>query len=98
MPRICVTRALKNARYIQAVAPHIIPAQEPVEGYASLIPLDLLTVLHNKQGLQIQGRADLTSMLSAAKLPLAGNQAVDPLFNGTLHLVQVIFETSAGAI
>jgi hypothetical protein len=98
MPRICVTRAIKNARYLQKVAPHIIPPEEPLEGFASLVPLDVLTVLHKKHGATIPGRPDLTEFLRTAQLPAIGNQALDPLFNGTLHFVQITFNATGGAI
>jgi len=98
MPRICVTRALKNARYLQTVAPHIIPPVEPLEGFASLVPLHVLTVLHRKQVHKIPGRPDLTELLQTIQLPAIGNQAVDPLFSGTLLFVQITFNTRAGAV
>jgi hypothetical protein len=42
MERICGTRILKNAKGIRKVAPHVIPASEPLEGFKSLVPLDIL--------------------------------------------------------
>jgi hypothetical protein len=98
MRRICVTRALKNARYLQKVAPHIIPPEEPMEGFGSLVPLEVLTVLHRKQGTDIRGHNNLTQLLKMEQLPVAGNQALDPLFNGTLHFVQITFTTTTGSV
>jgi len=40
--RICATRAMKNVRYLQRLAPHIMPAVEPPEGFGSIIPLPIL--------------------------------------------------------
>src|SRR5215831_9006378 len=47
--RISVTRALKNARYLQKVAPHIMPTSEPPKGFGSVIPLKVLAQLHRKE-------------------------------------------------
>jgi hypothetical protein len=41
MNRFCATRAIKNAKFIRSVAPHIIPAKEPLKGFASLVPIDI---------------------------------------------------------
>src|SRR5260370_36058245 len=46
MDRVCVTRAIKNAKYLQKVAPEIIPQEEPADGFASLVPINLLGKLH----------------------------------------------------
>jgi hypothetical protein len=90
MPRICGTRALKNARHLQKIAPDLVPADEPAAGFGSLIPFDILSSLHLKK--TIPGRPDLKKVL--ADLPKPQNVALDPLFNGTLHLVKMTFTTS----
>jgi len=36
------TRALKNARLIQSIAPNLIPKNEPSAGFSSLVPMDIL--------------------------------------------------------
>ena len=46
MDRLCVTRAIKNAKYLQKVAPEIIPQKEPADGFGSLVPRSLLGKLH----------------------------------------------------
>ena len=44
--RICATRVLKNAKVIRKAAPHIIPPEEPLEGFRSLVPVDILKRFH----------------------------------------------------
>lgn len=34
----CVTRAIKNARHLQSVAPHLMPKEEPPDGFGSILP------------------------------------------------------------
>lgn len=46
----CATRAIKNARYLQKVAPDIMPEIEPAEGFGSVISLQLLAQLHGPDG------------------------------------------------
>ena len=45
--RKCATRALKNARHIRAVAPQVFPAVEPLDGFASVLPFDVLNRFHH---------------------------------------------------
>src|SRR5436853_7856829 len=42
----CATRALKNATHIRAVAPEVFPAVEPLDGFASVLPFDVLNRFH----------------------------------------------------
>ena len=44
--KICVTRAIKNAKHIQRIASHIIPREEPLEGFSSIIPYEVLARIH----------------------------------------------------
>jgi hypothetical protein len=90
--RISVTRALKNARHLQKVAPHVMPASEPPEGFGSVIPLNVLAQLHRRErrpngGLDPQ----LARQLHDIVFPDIGNQSHGPLFNGTLYFAQVAF-------
>jgi hypothetical protein len=91
MSRICVTKALKNASRIQAVAPHIIPRGEPLDGFASRLPLDLLARLHKIQPGELEQRPDLAEFVRKANFPAVGTVVQDPLFSGTLRFVQVAF-------
>lgn len=97
MPRICVTRAIKNARYLQTRAPHIIPAEEPQEGYASRVPFDLLSRLGRLQEHEAGGLAQLQEFIRGTKVPEAGIRPAGPLFSGTLIFVRITFNTPSGA-
>jgi hypothetical protein len=90
--RISATRALKNARYLQKVAPHIMPEVEPPEGFGSIIPLKTLAQLHRPDRRAASGLdARLTKQLKEIKFPTVGNMSGDPLFNGTLYFVRMQF-------
>lgn len=86
----CGTRALKNAKYLQKTAPHILPEREPPEGFASIIPLSLLAQLHipGRRG-KLAADARLAKLLKDVEIPLSGTIAVDSLFSGTLHFVRI---------
>jgi hypothetical protein len=90
--RICGTRILKNARAIQKVAPRIIPASEPLEGFSSLVPLDILKRFHRMSEVDLAGFPELQAARNElgpqpAKRVLFG----DPPFRGTLHFVRLAF-------
>lgn len=67
MPRICLTRALKNARYIQSVARHIIPVDQPAEGFASLVPLHVLERFHLMSEAELKPHPHLLQVAKTAK-------------------------------
>src|SRR3954468_21687871 len=94
---ICATRALKNARHIQAVAPQVFPAVEPAEGFASVVPFDVLNRFHHMSDQELKSHPHL---LDAAKKLRQGSQPVGtaaalgpifPLFKGTVHIAKVTF-------
>ena len=96
---ICGTRALKNARLIQSIAPHVIPAKEPLEGFASLVPLNMLQKFHLMSEAELVAHPDLLKAqrsLRAADLERA--RVSSPLFHGTLYFVRMIwFQEANGA-
>jgi hypothetical protein len=96
MPRISVTRAVKNLKHIQAVAPLVRPSLKPPGGYISLIPPNLLPKLHRLREVDVRNRADLLDLVTAVKLGVTKATAVvpQPLFNGTLYFVRVVFNTN----
>src|SRR5215472_11375723 len=49
MKRISATRALKNARHLQKIAPQVMPKAEPAEGFVSVIPIHVLAHLHRPE-------------------------------------------------
>jgi hypothetical protein len=96
----CATRALKNARRIQSVAPHIIPAKEPAAGFASLISLETLSKFHLMSDAALKSRPEL---LAAAKALRAKDSRFSgtssPLFHGTVYFAHLTFYFEAsGAI
>ena len=70
MGHLCATRALKNAKFIRSVAPHVIPAKEPLDGYASIIPFEILRRFHRIKDEDLHGHLHL---LEAAKKARAGS-------------------------
>jgi hypothetical protein len=90
--RICATRAMKNVRYLQRLAPHIMPAVEPPEGFGSIIPLPILAGLHRPEAharLTLEER--LAASLSGVTFPEIRSAVLEPLFNGTLFFVRIHF-------
>lgn len=99
MTHVCATRAIKNARHLQANAPQIIPRTEPQEGFGSRVPRELLAKLHTPVP---KAELDRVPGLSAAlaKTPIARprNAASAPLFNGTLVFASIDFTTRKGSV
>lgn len=92
------TRAMKNAKYLQKVAPHIIPAVEPREGFSSLIHADILSKVHRfkHNAVELRAHPALAEFLRDNKLPALRRPARDGLFNGAFHFVRVTFHTPGG--
>ncbi len=90
---------MKNAKRLQELAPHIIPREEPSEGFTSIIPAETLNRLHllEPESEEVGRYKGLGEFLKETKLPLAGTTAAGPLFNGTIYFVQVTFNTPNGA-
>ncbi len=88
--RRSATRAIKNAKHLQNIAPHIMPKTEPAEGYGSIIPFDVLSQLHKSdkpKGIDKQ----MAKLLEDIQFPNISNTAVDPLFKGKLYFVRIQF-------
>src|SRR4051812_6637027 len=99
MSRICATRVLKNAKFIRAAAPHIIPPQEPLDGFRSLVPID---ILRRFDRMPDRGLADRPELLTVKQTLRPRREAGlrprlfgDPPFKGILHFVQLAFFTEA---
>ena|SRR2546428_80402 len=93
MDRACVTRAIKNAKYLQRAAPDLVPQKEPADGFASLIPSDLLSKLH-LAGPETTKIRLLSELLAMRRVPRASTRASAPLFSGSIHFVDVTFGAS----
>jgi hypothetical protein len=84
MPFICAARALKNARHLQAVAPHIIPKDEPAEGFASLVPFEVLSRLQQMTDAELQAYPQLSAAAKSLR-PRVVQPRSSSLFKGTVH-------------
>jgi hypothetical protein len=71
--RTCATRTLKLARHLQRNRPDIVPAIEPLEGFATVL-----------EGTDPSMKFQLRDALAPGTLPAVGTKTVAPLFNGTL--------------
>ena len=97
--RICATRALKNAKVIRKAAPHIIPPREPLEGFRSLVPVDILKRFHRMSEADLRDYPELVEV--KRNLPRRPAKRLhpflfgDPPFKGTLHFVQMTFSIEA---
>ena len=99
MPALCVTRAIKNARHLQATAPMILPKDEPADGFGSRVPRELLARLHTPVPPKDLDRVPgLAAALARAPAPRPRASAAEPLFHGTLVFVEVNFRTSQGFV
>jgi len=95
MALVCSTRALKNAKFLQARGLGLFPPEEPLDGFASLVPLELLRQLERIPIEEINIE-ELATAISRNR-PAAGRAHVlDPLFSGTLRFVNTTFK-SGGA-
>ena len=89
---ICATRALKNAKYLQQVAPQIMPREEPLAGFGSVIPLPLLAQLHRKtRPTDVPIDPNLAALLERVTFPPVSTSVKDPLFDGTLFFARLQF-------
>ncbi|MCI4324561.1 MAG: hypothetical protein L3K00_01555 [Thermoplasmata archaeon] len=76
--RSCATRALKVARHLQRTRPDIVPAVEPLSGFANVL-----------EGSDPSMRYLLRDALAPGKVPAAGPSAIAPLFQGSLTFVHL---------
>jgi hypothetical protein len=99
MPHLCVTRAIKNARHLQANAPQLVPKTEPPEGFGSRVPRDLLAKLHTPVNrVELDRVPGLSAALAKSPIPHPTNAASAPLFSGTLVFVSIEFATKGGTV
>jgi hypothetical protein len=90
---------MKNARHLQATAPHILPKKEPAEGFRSRIPDQILAGLHTPlPPAELNRVGGLAAALQKHPAPKPRAAASAPLFNGTLVFAQVAFRTSKGFV
>ncbi len=99
MTLLCNTRGIKNARHLQKNAPHLIPRQEPIQGFASIIPAEMLGRLHVRvRPEELASHRELAQWLGTNAMPRPGAKAQEPLLNGTLIFVKITFMTLSGSV
>ncbi len=99
MPALCATRAIKNARHLQATAPRIMPKPEPPGGFGSRVPRELLARLHTAvPPKDLERVPGLAAALARSPVPRPRAAAAKPLFKGTLVFVAVNFRTNQGFV
>jgi len=96
----CYTRALKNARYLQKLAPELFARDPHAEGFGTGVPLELLQVLHRlpHDAPVLSRHKAVADFLRQNPLPVPGRAARDALFSGTIHFARVTFQTSGGNV
>ncbi len=93
MDLLCATRLLKNARFLQSAEVGFLPKVEPLNGFQSLVPAQLLGRLHKAQVKDIKAEG-LARVISRKRPPRAGTKLASPLFSGTLRFVEATFSST----
>lgn len=93
--RICITRGMKNARYLETVAGDKLPP-----GFAGSLDPETLNALHAGAvpAADLGQVPGLRQILGATTIPSPAALPAGSLFNGTVHFVQVAFTTAQGVI
>lgn len=100
--RRCATRALKNAKHIRAVAPQVFPEVEPLDGFASVLPFNVLDRFHRMTDDQLRRYPHLLEAAVKLRQDLPTGSVLTPtglpafplpivLFKGTVHLAKIRF-------
>ncbi|MCI4350435.1 MAG: hypothetical protein L3K15_02840 [Thermoplasmata archaeon] len=87
MLNLCRTREIKLARHLQRVAPDLVPAEEPAEGFGSLL-----------QSGDPMLRFQLRDLESRGRLPPTRSAASAPLFTGALKFVTLNYPGPGGGL
>jgi hypothetical protein len=95
MDTTCSTRALKNAKFIRATATGVIPAEEPIEGFHSIVPFEVLNSFGRMSEADLAGFPQLLDAWRQLRQPRPALFG-DPPFKGTLHFVQLTFFFTGG--
>jgi hypothetical protein len=93
MALVCSTRALKNAKFLQAHGLELFPPDEPLDGFASLVPMELLRQLERIPIEEIDVE-ELANAISRNRPASGRAHAVAPLFSGTLRFVNTTFKSA----
>lgn len=93
MDRLCSTRLLKNAKFLQGPDVSFFPKDEPLDGFPSLLPASILSRLDRIPPEEI-GVDRLAQAVERRRPPSAQAKLATPLFSGTLRFVRVTFTSS----
>lgn len=94
----CVTRALKNAHFLQRVAPTIIPTEEPPEGFGSIVPIETLARLSQvPEPAALLANPAHRAAMKQVSFPQVTASLADPMFNGTVYLTRITFTPAFGS-
>src|SRR3974390_1594840 len=87
----CFTRAKKNPRYLQTIAPDIFAQDPSTEGFGTGVPIEILRDLHRlrPESPVLSRHQAAAEFLKKNQLPVPGTNAQDALFSGTLYFAQV---------
>jgi hypothetical protein len=86
---------LKNAKFIRATATGVIPAEEPIEGFHSIVPFEVLNSFGRMSEADLTGFPQLLDAWRQLRQPRPALFG-DPPFKGTLHFVQLTFFFTGG--
>src|SRR5438105_2923312 len=94
----CYTRALKNARHLEEVAPAVFAQDPDAEGFGTGVPLEILRGLHRipHHSPVLNRHKAVAEAIRTSRPPVPGRDARDALFSGTVHFAQVTFHTPGG--
>ena len=92
MERYCSTRFLKNAKFLQSLEVRYLPELEPIDGFSSLVPLEILGRLHQTPPEEIKIEK-LAQAIKKKRPPRPKLKPADPLFSGTLRFVRITFSS-----
>ena len=95
----CYTRALKNARYLQRNGPAALRQRKDAVGFGTGVPIALLQRLHSirQDSAAVAHHPAVFRFLKRNTIPKVGARPLStPPFSGTIHFVQVAFQTPTG--
>ena len=97
MEWLCSTRLLKNARFLQSLEVRYLPEHEPLDGFSSLIPSEILRILERipPEKIAIEW---LAQALSKARPPKPIPKLAAPLFSGTLRFMRTTFSSGGSSL
>jgi hypothetical protein len=94
-PVRCLTRALKNARFLQETEPALFARDPTAEGFGTDIPLEVLQTLHRlpSDAPVLSRYPALADFTRRTRLPVPAARSRDALFSGTVYFAQITFQT-----